>query len=362
MRAFYSKSRISFSLKTKCLKQAYKSSLLVSQDLESHWVSLRIQTNKFGIERYVSDLCKVPAYQDVKQVQISFSDAVELYLTLKGKNKPITFRNSAVRAFRYLREVSGDKPIVSYTRNDATSLRDNLFERGLAGSSVVRIFNTIKAIHNFSCIEKGIETSNPFVGLYMDRDRGITIRKPIPTEDIRLIQKECRKTNDDLRMIVALVSDTGMRLSEAVGLATSDLRIFNEEVPYVIVQNHPWRRLKTKGSERKIPLVGITLQTANDLINNRTEFAFPRYIKHGACCTNSASAALNKWLRGKGYMSYTMHSFRHSLRDRLRMVECPSDIVDQIGGWSVKSIGQNYGSGYSLKVLKKWMDLIVTSM
>ena len=142
MRAFYSKSRISFSLKTKCLKQAYKSSLLVLEDLESHWVSLRIQTNKFGIDRYVSGLCKVPAYQDVKQVQISFSDAVELYLTLKGKNKPITFRNSAVRAC-YLREVSGDKPIVSYTRKDATSLRDNLFERGLAGSSVVRIFNTI---------------------------------------------------------------------------------------------------------------------------------------------------------------------------------------------------------------------------
>ena len=44
----------------------------------------------------------------------------------------------------------------------------------------------------------------------------------------------------DLRMIVALVSDTGMRLSEAVGLAFDDLRIKNEKLPYVIVQNHPW--------------------------------------------------------------------------------------------------------------------------
>ena len=28
-----------------------------------------------------------------------------------------------------------------------------------------------------------------------------------------------------------------------------------------------------------------------------------------------------------------IHSFRHSMRDRLREVECPSDIIDQIGGW-----------------------------
>ena len=55
---------------------------------------------------------------------------------------------------------------------------------------------------------------------------------------------------DELRMIVALVSVTRMRLSETVGLAYDDLRVKDQEIPHVIVQNHPWRRLKTKGSER----------------------------------------------------------------------------------------------------------------
>ena len=32
-----------------------------------------------------------------------------------------------------------------------------------------------------------------------------------------------------------------------------------------MVQNHPWRRLKTKGSERKIPLVGASLWAAQSL-------------------------------------------------------------------------------------------------
>ena len=50
-----------------------------------------------------------------------------------------------------------------------------------------------------------------------------------------------------------------------------------------------------------------------------------------------------------------MHSFRHSMRDRLRAVECPADIVDQIGGWAAGGVGQGYGSGYGLEVCYKWM-------
>ena len=66
-------------------------------------------------------------------------------------------------------------------------------------------------------------------------------------------------------MIVALVSDTGMRLSETVGLAYDDLRVKDQEIPHVIVQNHPWRRLKTKGIERRIPLVEASLWAAQSL-------------------------------------------------------------------------------------------------
>ena len=34
------------------------------------------------------------------------------------------------------------------------------------------------------------------------------------------------------------------------------------------------------------------------------------------------------------------------MRDRLRAVECPSDIVDRIGGWLTAGVGQTYGKGY----------------
>ena len=35
------------------------------------------------------------------------------------------------------------------------------------------------------------------------------------------------------------------------------------------------------------------------------------------------------------------------------MVECPLEIIDQLGGWSLKSLGQEYGKGYKLSILGK---------
>jgi hypothetical protein len=36
-------------------------------------------------------------------------------------------------------------------------------------------------------------------------------------------------------------------------------------------------------------------------------------------------------------------------------VECPSDIVDAIGGWKTAGVGHGYGEGYTLEVLNRWI-------
>ena len=81
----------------------------------------------------------------------------------------------------------------------------------------------------------------------------------------------------------------------------------------------------------------------------------PRYSNEERCNANSASAALNKWLKPYVPEQCVIHSFRHSLRDRLRAVECPADIIDCIGGWERRGVGESYGDGYPLEVLNKWM-------
>ena len=111
-----------------------------------------------------------------------------------------------------------------------------------------------------------------------------------------------------------------MRLGEGVGLLKSDIRI-DESIPHVIVKPHPWRRLKTKGSERCIPLVKDSLWACKRILehNHDSIFAFPRYTSINQCNANSASAALNKWLHQHLPDGCTMHGFRNSMRCTVRI-------------------------------------------
>ena len=88
---------------------------------------------------------------------------------------------------------------------------------------------------------------------------------------------------------------------------------------------------------------------------NDGPFLFPRYCSVNKCKADYASNTLNKWMKPFVPDGCVIHSFRHSLRDRLRACECPSDIIDQIGGWATTSVGQGYGLGFPLLNLHRWM-------
>ena len=61
-----------------------------------------------------------------------------------------------------------------------------------------------------------------------------------------------------MALLIAFISDTGMRLSEALGLAW-DYILLDYECPYISLIPHPWRPLKTADSKRLIPLVVASL-------------------------------------------------------------------------------------------------------
>jgi hypothetical protein len=44
--------------------------------------------------------------------------------------------------------------------------------------------------------------------------------------------------------------------------------------------------------------------------------------------------------------------------DRLRAVECPSDVIDQIGGWLTQGVGNAYGEGYTVNILAKQLERV----
>ena len=117
------------------------------------------------------------------------------------------------------------------------------------------------------------------------------------------------------------------------------------------------RRLKTRNSERTLPLVGYAKVAMKLALEQSDEgYLYPRYLKDGTCRATHASNALGKWL--KRDFGMTAHSLRHTFRDRLRASGCPLELIDQIGGWSsISSIGSSYGMGFDLKTIKKYLRL-----
>ncbi len=320
----------------------------IAQRLEDYWLSLRL--SKLDIPAL--HLLRDKPLSASASSSMTLSEALELYLRLKGSNKGKVFHRGAERNIQSVIDVLGDRPVDEYVSSDAASYRDYLLQKGLTTNSVKRNFSTIRSIINLCIQEHGLDCKNAFSRVYLPDLDDSKKRKPIPIENIRQIQKDCREEDDEARWLVALISDTGMRLSEAAGLHINDI-ILDEDIPYINLTPHRWRGLKTKGSRRKIPLVGSSLWAAQRLKNNpHHTYAFPRYNTTSSTNANSASAAINKWLKPRVPEGCVIHSFRHSLRDRLRAVQCPSDMIDQIGGWCTAGVGQAYGEGYSLE--KKW--------
>jgi integrase len=302
LRDHYSYHRIVQGLRTTSAQNAKVQASITSAKLEAYWNQVRLAKSDVIGMSLVRDISIRSLKVDTKQLQSdcpSLLDALEVYFEQKGKGRPKTFRVAAERSCNYLIGLCGNKPLSDYTRQDALQFRDWLVDRGLTGSSVTRNFSYLKAVINFALSEYALDVRNPFIGVYHDRKAGVLVRKPIPIDDIRNIQSECRAINDDMRWLIALISDTGMRLAEGAGLLKRDFIGLDTDLPFVRVAKHPWRNLKTASSERKVPLVGEALWAARRIIEADTasDFAFPRYNRTSQTAANSASAALNKWLK-----------------------------------------------------------------
>ena len=339
----HAKHRIVLALNTRSRAKALKYAQVICQRLDERWLPMRLDAMGFG---------NVIA-NDVRAVAApTLSEATQQYLQLKGMGKAKTFHQAAFRNAGTVIEICGDRVVTEYRTTDAGQVRDALINRGLNVLSVRRSFTTIKAIINLAIAEHGLEMRNPFSSIFMP-EADSKKRVSIPVETIREIQQACYEIDDDRRWLIALISDTGMRLAEAAGLHIDDLHL-DEEIPFVDIKPHPWRSLKTKGSQRQVPLVGASLWAAQRLKQTAAScFAFDRYTDNQQCRANSASNALNKWMQTHFRDDIVIHGFRHALRDRLRAAQCPSEMIDQIGGWSSGKIGESYGEGFGLAKVER---------
>ena len=198
---------------------------------------------------------------DSKLSGIKFSTATTQYLALKGVGKEKYFTTYTMRNSGYLIACLGDQDLMAIPSSNGGKFRDALVKRGLASSSIKRIFTSVRSIVSLAMSEHGLDMINPFSNVYFPERNDTKKRLPISAQNIKLVQKSCMRMNDDKRHLLCLISDTGLRLSEAVGLRTQDIHL-NSPIPYLSIQENEVRRLKTKQSTRNIPLVGAFLWAA----------------------------------------------------------------------------------------------------
>ena len=292
--------------------------------------------------------------ESFKPKSVLLSEMAEEYLTLREIDQVPP--RSALSTFIAL---AGDRDVGTYTREDAKLFVHHLQLKGNKTATIRRRINSLSAFLNYAYAELDLDKRNPFTRLII-RNEGhdVSSRGTFTNEQLKAGYDKAIASGSQVKLLMPLLGETGCRLAEIVGLELQDIDLENE---LIHIRPNAIRRLKTRNSERTLPLVGyakVAMKLA--LKQSGDRYLYPRYVKHGTCRAAHASAALGKWL--KKDFGMTAHSLRHTFRDRLRASGCPLELIDQIGGWSsIGTIGSKYGQGYELGAMRQQLDAVKLS-
>lgn len=264
------------------------------------------------------------------------------------------WRNGRIRAAERFVEVVGDKLVNELTTDDAIDYcewwRDRVIDETAEAKTANKDIGQLSRMLKEMNVRRRLNMPDIFKGL---RLKGETERPRVPYESdfiqSRLLAKGALDgLNEDARLVLYVVADTGLRPSEVVNLQ-EDAIVLNTSTPHVKIVPDG-RRLKTEDSRREIPLVGVALAA----MRKRPE-GFPRYRDK----SSNLSATLNKYLLENDLRptkNHTVYSLRHSFKDRLIAVEAPDSLIDSLMGH--KTYKPKYGKGPSLELKLKYLQQI----
>ena len=133
---------------------------------------------------------------------------------------------------------------------------------------------------------------------------------------------------------------------------TRDLKIELLTILAGECKKHPAYRALRPGTGRNFAMGAQMIKVVG------STFAFPKYCSEAKYNANSAIAALNKWLKPRVLDGCVIHSFRHTLRNCFRAIECPADIIDTIGSWTTKSVGHQYCQEHRITITHGCMKML----
>ncbi len=277
-------------------------------------------------------------------------------LKSKSESQLRKWKNPRSKAIKNFISVVGDKPVAEISRTDILNFRDwwlsKIDTKTLSHDSANKEFSTIKKVIEIAVDNYDLPLS-PDSLFKKIRLKKIEKNQRIPFETgfikDTLFNKEKLNMNFEARMLIHVMADTGARISELVGLENSDI-ILLHVIPHIKIRPNSTRQLKTKQSERDIPLVGSALYAFQQLTG-----PFKKYFNKA----DTVSSSINKYCRENDIFpssNHSLYSLRHSFEDRLTSVEPPDKLQAALMGHTYHR--PRYGLGPSLEQKKNWLDKI----
>ena len=324
----------------------------------------RIETLMVG-ERWKDPALRKATLGGVEKPKIMLSDLFTEYeatqRTNLAKMSPDQVRkwtNAKKRAVEILIERIGNKALDELSRDDALAYADWWEDRvitegigaGTANKNISHIGGMIRAVNK----RHDLRLDAVFAGTRIEGGRDGQ-RKPFDLDFIKnviLADGQLADLNDEARDVVYAVMETGARPSEIINLSRRQI-LLDAAIPHIRIQPEG-RLLKTDQSEREIPLVGMALDAMR-----RHPNGFPRYFDKGS----NLSATLMKYFKAHNLLpseKHSIYSFRHSFKDRLKSVEAPEELIDEMMGHTTAK--PKYGDGYGLKLKLKYLQAIALGL
>lgn len=172
-------------------------------------------------------------------------------------------------SMNYFIDVICDVPLNDITREMALAYRSWWIERMIPGdgdtkpaspNTANRHIGNMRSLYDAYFTHIGSEERwNPFRKMFFKDDQEAKV-PPFPDDWVRdkiLVHRMFDELNDDLRLMIYVLIETGVRISEICNLMPEQIRL-DSNIPHIEIRAID-RELKTVTSKREIPLVGVAL-------------------------------------------------------------------------------------------------------
>ena len=401
-----SRKHIRISLKTKDEKEAQRAAAIYDDFIEQYWRGLiqsgevdqgrtqfeeaRLLAKAHGfLYKNVAEVAAAPLEERLARIEavadnprakreallglpgrqgIKLSQCMERFWPLcadrfvgKSDHQILKYKNPRNAALKNFIKVVGDMAVAEVERGNVLQFRNwflhRIEKRKISGDTANKQMRHVKDILHTIALDQQIERDFKLLFAETTVKKEMRSRSSFEASYVQntfLGGDALVGLNEDARMLIYLMIETGARESEILGLLPEEF-VFDEDVPHICIQPNKLRALKTKSSERRVPLVGVSLLAAERVAAT----GITRYRNN----PDTASGSINKYLRENGLKptpGHTLYSLRHTFKDRLRDAGAPEEVIDELMGHT--TAGPKYGRGHMLETKFRWLQKIMLTV